>query len=824
MNKLKTILIATTMIVTSLRGLAQEKNGTLSGAIGDEKGKPVESATITLLQAKDSSRLRTALSDKSGHFRIDHIATGKYLVAASSVGHQLSYSAPFEISASHSSVTLPSLVLPTEIKDLKAVAVVAKKPFIEQKADRMIVNVDASPTNAGSSALDVLEKTPGVTLDKDDNISLKGKQGVMVMIDNKPTYMSSAQLASYLKGLPASSLDQIEVMTNPSAKYDAAGNSGIINIKTKKNKTKGFNGSLSLNHSQGVYPKPSGNINLNYRNGKTNFFFNGGYGRWEGYNKLDITRKYLDGTPAKSVTSIFTQETNMHFANPELNLKFGMDYYLSKKTTLGFVLSGSRSTENFRSNSNIFLRDPNNTIDSIVFSPNTNNTVWKNGSINLNFRHQFDSTGTELTADADYVRYSSHRDQYFDNRTLNPDLTLRSENILTGHLPTDIDIYTFKSDYTRPINKGLKLEAGVKTSYVSTDNTAAYFNVIQDVPVVDTTKTNYFLYHENVNAAYVNMTRELKKWTIQAGLRYENTNYSGHQLGNGTETNKDSSFSRSYGSLFPTLYISYKASDKNTFSINYGRRIDRPAYQDLNPFLFFLDQYTYQAGNPYLQPQFTHNVELSHTYNSLLTTTLNYSSTENFFTETFDQDGHATIVRRGNIGRRQNAGIAISAQVPVAKWWKSILYTNLNYSKFSGVLYGEDLNVEATNLLLNVNNQFSFGHGWGGEISGFYRTKGVEGQIMIDPMGQASSAVTKKVLKDQASLKLGIRDIFYTQQNKGYINFQQTQATFRNSRDSRQVTFSFTYRFGKPLKEGGKKHTSNGAGEEQNRVRAGGNN
>ena len=824
MKKMTTYLTALFLTIASLRGLAQTPAGTISGGVGDEGRKPIEAATISLLNSKDSSRIRSTVTDKAGHFTFDKVREGKYLVSASTVGHATAYSSAFELSPASPTVTVTPLVLSTATRSLQEVAVVGKKPFIEQKADRMVVNVDASPSNAGSTAMDVLERSPGITIDKDDNISLKGKQGVTVMIDNKPTYLSAAQLASYLKSLPASALDQIEIMTNPSSKYDASGTSGIINIKTKKNKTKGFNGSVTLTHTQGVYPKPSGSLNLNYRNGKTNFFLNGGYSRWEGYQSLDIGRTYLDPGPDRVVNSIFTQNTAMHFKNPEMNLKFGMDYYLSNKTTIGFVVSGFRNKEGQTSESRIFLKDSHNSVDSIVYSPSTNNTTWKNASANVNFRHQFDSTGRELTADIDYVRYTSGSDQYFDNITYFPDMVKKNETILTGDLPSVINIYTLKSDYTRPLSKDLKLEAGIKSSYVNTDNNANYFNLINNTPEVDTTKTNHFLYRENINAAYLNLSKQYKKWSFQAGLRLENTNYSGHQLGNGQSTiNKDSTFTRSYVNLFPTVYISYQANTKNQFTLNFGRRIDRPAYQDLNPFLFFLDQYTYQAGNPYLQPQFSNNAEFSHTYNNFLTTTLNYSFTTDFYSETFEQSGRATIVRRGNIGSRQNAGIAVSAQVPVAKWYTAILYGNVNYNKFSGMLYGEPINVEATTLLLNLNNQFTFGHGWTGEVSGFYRTKGVEGQIVIRPMGQASAAIAKKILKDKGSVKLGIRDIFYTQQVKGYINFQQTEATFHNNRDSRQVSATFTYRFGKPLKGSPGRRQHNGATDEQSRVNAGGN-
>lgn len=818
------ITIITALLLASLTSFSQsEKVKNVSGSLQDEAQKPLEAASVSL-RTMDSATVKTIVSDKKGSFNFYDIAKGKYFVSISLVGHNSYSSSVFEIANAKSFVQLGTITLSQQTKDLKSVSVVGIKPFIEQKADRMIVNVDASPSNTGASVMDVLEKSPGVAVDKDGNISLKGKQGVTIMIDNKPTYMTAAQLASYLKSLPSSAVDQLEIMTNPSAKYDAAGNSGIINIKTKKNKAKGFNGSVTLTHTQGVYPKPSGSINLNYRTGKANFFFNGGYTHWEGYQDLDINRNYLDGT-GKQITSIFTQHTNMKFVNPELNAKIGMDYYLTNKTTIGIVLSGFQNKENDNSSSTIFLKDPNNIVDSIVYSPSTNNNVWKNGSVNLNFRHEFDSQGTELTADADFIKYNSTSNQYFDNINYTPNWTEKYATVLTGNLPADINIYSFKTDFSHSFKNELKFEAGLKTSYVATDNMAGYFNVVNNVPQVDTTKTNRFLYYENINAAYINFNKQFKKLSIQAGLRLENTNYHGHQLGNAyTVDNNDSSFQKSYVNLFPTIYISYQANAKNQFVINYGRRIDRPAYQDLNPFLFFLDQYTYQAGNPYLQPQFSDNIELSHTYNNFLTTTLNYSYTKNFFAETFEQQEQATIVRNGNIGVRQNMGIAMSAQIPIEKWWTSIWYVNYTYNKFTGMLYGSDINISSPTVLLNVNNQFKLNHGWGAELSGFYRSKGVEGQILLQPFGQMSAAISKQILKEKGSLKLGIRDMLRTQIIKGTIDFQQTDASFRNTRDSRQVSLTFTYRFGKPIKGTQPHRNTGGANDESSRVKTGGNN
>jgi hypothetical protein len=464
--------------------------------------------------------------------------------------------------------------------------------------------------------------------------------------------------------------------------------------------------------------------------------------------------------------------------------------------------------------------------DSVVQANSYNNNTWKNGTVNLNLRHRFDSTGKELTADLDYAGYIARTSQTFTNTTFDPKMDMLHEENLRGDLPVTIRIYTAKVDYSQSLGKA-KIETGLKSSYVNTTNAANYYVVSNGGEAIDYSKTNMFDYKENINAAYLNYNRQFGKFGVQAGLRYEHTRLEGYQHGN--PQRPDSSFQRSYGNLFPTLFISYEASKNHQWGFNIGRRIDRPAYQDLNPFLFFLDNYTYQAGNPYLRPQYTNNVEVSHTFKGFLTTTVNYSHTKDFHTETFEQiqlpngeAGYATIVRQGNIGKRDNAGIAVSAQIPVKKWWTAILYTNLNYSKFSGELNNEMVDVEATTLLLNINNQFKFGKGWSAELSGFYRTKGAEGQILINPLGQASAGAAKQILKGKATLKLSARDLFYTNKVSGNINFQNTQAYFRNVRDTRQVTISFLYRFGKPIK-GLPQRRNGGSSDEQNRVKMGNN-
>ena len=316
---------------------AQVNEGSISGTVADGGDqKIIDAATVSLFEAKDSSLFKIGLTTKTGNFIFEHVPFGKYYILATSTGHLKTYSPVVEVN-SNVMVAAGTLQLTSDIKTLKEVTIAAKRPFIERKIDRTIINVDAAITNAGTTALEVLEKSPGVTVDKDGNISLKGKQGVLIMLDGRPSYLSGQELANLLKNMPSSVIDQIEIMTNPSAKYDAAGNSGIINIKTKKNKLKGLNGSLSTSIIQGRFTKTNNSLNLNYRTGKVNIFGNYSYSYWHGYEDLYIHRNFRN-TITKNLETIFDQQSNMQNRSQEHNIKLGMDFYANKKTTAGIVL------------------------------------------------------------------------------------------------------------------------------------------------------------------------------------------------------------------------------------------------------------------------------------------------------------------------------------------------------------------------------------------------------------------------------------------------------------------------------------------------------
>lgn len=791
---------------------AQQAKGVIKGQVTDGGARAAESATISLLHAKDSSLVKIGLGDKTGSFQFEHLNTGKYLVSVSAVGHETVYSETVEITAAGNTVQLKALQLVPVAKSVTGVTVVSRKPLIEQKAGKTVINVEASSTNTGLNAMELLEKTPGVSVDNDGNISVKGKQGVTVLIDGKPTYLSGADLAALLKNMQSSQLDQIEVMTNPPAKYDAAGNSGIINIKTKKGLMRGMNGNANLNYSQGFYARYNGGVNLNYRNEKLNVF--GGYngGRYENYNRMLIDRNLYDANSVK-LRSI-DQVSRNHPYGTYNNIKAGADYYFNKKNVAGIVVNTGFNNNDEDPYNRTNIRDADGNVTSRFYSFSANKRRSTNISTNFNYKHTFDSTGRELTTDVDVLYYRNRSNNQLTTQSLTADgQKVGDDVILRGTIPSEINIYSAKVDYVHPFNKSMKLEAGAKSSYVETDNRVNYLRNSGADWVADA-RSNHFVYKENINAIYGILSRTAGKWELSAGLRLENTNAEGHQLSN------DSLFKRHYTNLFPNVGIGFNASEKNQFNFSYSRRLMRPDYDALNPFIYFLDSLTYGQGNPYLQPQFTNNLELSHTFNRFLTTTINYTRTNDIITELLKQntDKNETYQTRENLSSMRQWGISVMGNVPVRKWWNLNLYVNVFNNHFKGLYNNDPVEVEYTSLMMHGTSSFNFAKTWSAELSGWFRTRSTEGLLVANNMGALNAGISKQIMKKKATVKLGIRDIFFTQQFSGFARYSDVDVNIRGRRDSRQANLSFTYRFGKSTIKPERRRGS-GAEDEQSRVK-----
>lgn len=813
---------------------AQNKPGVISGLVTGPDKKPIAAATVQLLKAGSHTLAKAAVTDNTGKFTFEKVAEGNYVISISAVGYEKKLTEQITISAGNSNIELAATELVVQTKSLTGISVVATKPFIEQKPDRTVVNVEASPSNAGATAMEVLEKSPGISVDNDGNISLKGKQGVIIMMDGKPTYLSAADLANMLKNMPASALDQIEIMTNPSAKYDASGNSGIINIKTKKGKTKGSNGSITLgnvssllrrNGKEELVWKPTLSVNYNYKKNKVNLFGNYVYNYREGRSVMDIVSRYYDN--GKQLDSINRVNTYFRFRNNNYTLKLGMDYTPNKKNTYGIVLNGFLFAGRPTPQTNTTFSDLNGNVFSRLNSKTLNKLSWNNFGTNLNYKHSFDSLGTELTLDLDYSHYKNVSDQLLSTGFFDGNYYQTADSMfLKGHLPAAIDIYSVKSDFVRNLKSKVKLEAGIKSSYVQSDNLVDYLRKMGSNWAPDA-RNNHFIYTENINAAYINASKSYKKVDVQAGLRMENTNTKGVQTTNNSEVKK------SYVSLFPSVFINYNANTKNAITVSASRRLQRPNYQDLNPFTFFLDSLSYRQGNPYLTPQFSYNYELKHTYNNKLSTTLNYTVTTDVISQIIKRKrgsnnelvGFLTI---DNIARFTNTGIAVTTPVKPAKWWNMNLFINVYRNHYQGTYISTentqskvvDLDLAYTSFSFNMNNSFTIGKGWTGELGGFYNYKNVQQLSLTYPMGQLNLGLAKNnLLKGKASLRLSARDPFGWMRFKALTQYGNVDISVLNRFDSRQYGVNFTYRFGK--QQGQSKRKSSGTEEEQQRVGAG---
>ena len=791
-------------------GLEAQVIGSISGTVIQEKGKPVAGATVTLLRGKDSNVIKLSAANKDGGFLFDQVGPGIYLIGVTAAGHRRSVSAKIEVN--QQSTQLPPITLRPLNKELAGVTVTAKRPLIEQRIDRTIVNVDASIMNIGATALEVLEKSPGITVDKDGMISLKGKEGVLITVDGRPTQLSGPDLANLLRNMNASQLDQIEIMTNPPARYDAAGNVGIINIRSKKIQTDGYNGTASVTYMQGRYPKISDGLNFNYRNNKINLFGNLGHNFRRAYSNLNIQRNILDN--AGTVQNYFDQGAAMSQEGSNYNIKAGLDFFANKNTTFGLILNKTSSPSETESRTTTTIFDRSKVIESTTLAEIESSTDFQSNGANLNFRRLMNSNGRELTADMDYINYGSDNRQFMANSFFDVNgNTLRRGDSLKGGLPQDIKVYSGRLDYVHPLKNNAKFEAGIKSSFVKTDNNAVYDSIHNGILMRDYNRSNHFIYEENINAAYVNLSTALsRKVTAQLGLRLENTNTNGTQILTGEKFNKD------YTQLFPTAYLQYKANDKHTFGLNYGRRIRRPDYRHLNPFIRFIDKYTYSQGNPDLRPQFSNNIEVSHIYKNVITTTLNYSATTDIIDNVIEQRGQEAYRRPSNIASLHQYGIAINTNNNITKWWMSNININAFTNRYKGVINNSPVSLTASSYIINGIQQFKLSKTFNAEISGRFRSGWLEGLERAKPIGFVGAGLSKQVLKNKGTLRFTVRDIFHTQKFRTEGKYANVDFRFQQVGDSRVAAIGFTYRFSKGKRIAPVKRTAGSTGEEEGRV------
>ena len=784
----KAILFGISLCVSFI---AIGQTGQITGLLIGPDQTPIIYANMVLHLAKDSSIVKVEPSDDTGRFSFRNIAGGAYFIRASYVG-LASLTIPGVKVQQDASVDLGKILLGSKSVDLQTATVTAQRVILEVKADRTVFNVQGTINSAGQNAIELLRKAPGVFVDNNENISVLSRSGVLVYIDGKRLPLTGDDLSNYLRSLPAEQIDRMDIITNPSAKYEAEGNAGIIDIHLKKDKNIGANGTVSTNASQGRYFRGNVNLSGNYRNKKMNIFGNAGVNGGQNYTLLLFN---------STQNNIRLNESN-RFAggNQAYDYRLGTDLFIDKKNTLGFMVSGRRSTNDRKIFNRIAITgEDSQGVDSLLVADNTADDERTQYTFNINYR--FESEGKLLNVDLDYGRYRNGSIRFQPNRYFDQsEEVMLTEIINTFDTPRDIDIYTFKLDYEKKIGKST-LSLGSKVSAVSTDNTFLFFDQIDGIDRQNDRRSNRFFYDENVYAGYMNINGPInEKWKFSAGLRAEQTDATGDLRAFVPEL-EEPPVDFNYLSWFPSAGLTYQMAPKHAFNLNYGRRINRPDYNVLNPFNNQLSEISYEKGNPFLQPEIVNNLELGYTLAYRYNFKLAYSRTIDQITRLIgpsDFDERANFITWANLANQQIYSLNISAPFTVVKGWDA--YINFSGSHIDNQAdYGDEgvVDVQVWSYNFFQQHTLDLGKGYKGEVSGWFSGPGVWGGVFLyDPSWSLNIGLQKKFLGDKLNVKLSVQDIFYESGWSGVSSFNGLVSTGSGNWDSRRASISLSYNFG----------------------------
>ncbi|UPL50736.1 outer membrane beta-barrel protein [Hymenobacter sublimis] len=791
---------------------AQVHPAAVVGTVRTSTGAAVEYATITLHRAADSAVVKTEFSDAAGQFHLAPSVGGRYLVSAAQLGYGRAWLGPLEVTAAPLPAPLAFVLTAGAATQLKGVTVTGQRPTFERLADRTIVNVEGSTLSAGNTVLDVLGRAPGVSLDANDNLALRGKQGLLVLIDGKRQPMTGAELANLLRSLPAEQVSTVELITNPPAKYDAQGGAGIIAINLKKDQRLGTNGSLNTAYGRGRYGKFTSGLSLNHRQKKLNLYGSYAYANRQSFQELDFSRTYRQDAGTTGLKTVQRNTPRGHLQSH--TWRAGADYSLSKQTTLGAVVSGLSSQTPSKGLNEAAYFDAQNQLLGRSISINRRNLLTPNVAGNLTLRHLFpkDSLGTpELTADADVAHYGITRT--LDLATTYQAPLTTTPGTLLGDQSGTLTLWGAKIDYIRPLRHRLRLEAGVKITQVSSDNDVLFVRTRDGVSQVDLGLTNRFRYSENINAAYVSLTRTRPELTVTAGLRGEQTNATGRQDVGQT------SFSRHYFQLFPNLTLRRTLSDKHELTFALSRRLDRPTYNQLNPFRSYVDATSYRTGNPALWPATSVQAELTHTFRHKISTALSYTRTNRPVVNVYLLDADQLVASTDvNLRTQEYYGLTLTAPLEPAKWWKLYANAELFFIQFQGLVDGATPPAGQPGAIISLNNSLALGHGWSADLNSSYNSREQFAFQTIRSFGQVGAGVQKQLGK--TLIRLNATDIFYTTPLRVTSRYRVLEESYRSAQDSRVVTASLTYRFGND-KVAAARRRATGAEDEKRRAATG---
>lgn len=787
-SSLKRELIFSSLLFCFFVSAYGQKIGNITTKVIDDTKQGVEFATNVLYKAQDSTIVKIAMSEADGSVSFEGVRFGNYYLHTTYVGFKEVYT---NLTLDTPKKELPVIQLQSSTV-LDEVVVNSRKKLVQKKIDRVILDVGATMAADGGNLSDVLSISPGITVGNNGAVTLRGKTGVIVLIDGRRSYLNGADLENYINSMPANQFSKIEIMTNPPAKYDADGNAGVINIITNRNYQKGWEIDVASSYKQGRYAEIANSVGWNANTKSINLFGNVSFTDKNDFDDYLIDRNFRDAN--NNLESVFDQNTFIKRENNYLTSRLGLDYFVSPKTTIGFLVGSQFTKGESSTRNNTYLKDNTNTVTQTLIAPATSDVEYTNIQANVHAVHKIDDTsGKVVSVDLDYLRYDSSVDQNFENNLYDNSGNLSSSEKLINNLPQLIDIYTAKIDYTHPISDDSKVEVGAKTSFVKTDNNAKYYEKVGNQLVENTNLSNHFKYDENVNAAYLNYTQNFGAITLQAGVRVEQTKVEGNQI------TQNTTFENKYTKVLPSAFITYDLDEESQIGISYGRRIQRPDYRDLNPFRFFYDKYTFEEGNPALNPQFSNNYELSYsTFGGAITLTGYYNKTEDIITDVIFQNAaqNETYIKKDNLNDLTAYGATLNAGLPIMDNWSVSLNLDYSKNKLEGMVNNNNFNIETGTFSGFMLHQYKFARSWKFELGAWYVSKSISDTFIQEPYGRLALAVGKSLWGGKGKIRLSGNDIFGWTKFVGKSAFPNTDVRVDNTWQTKTIKLAFTYKFG----------------------------
>lgn len=794
------LLLFTFLFYGSIAKSQDKPTFNLQGVVASGEYK-LEGASIQLLALEKKVPARHTMSGVDGKFIFSGLSSGSYLLSIGYMGYKSYTSDTLKVSAD---LVLPIIKLETISSNLKEVQVVAELPAVVQQLDKLVIDVSRNVAANGSSALEVLEKSPGISLDQNGNLMMKGKADPVVMINGRPVQLSGTDLTEMLRGIAANNINKVELISNPSARYEAAGNAGIIDIKLNKAIKKGMNGNISLNGGSGKFFKSNNGGNFNYRQGDFSATANYNYAYRGDFVDMEATHRF--GERSDGVASSF-QDFYQDITFGSHTSRLGMEYLLGKNTTLGTELFSTFTKIN---------RDIDNVTSLYGADKNLNgfrnmltNTIndRKNYGVNFNVRHLFDTLGTAIGMDIDLAKFNLDDRQSYDFGYLNANHQPTKDPIsLFNNSDGILDIRSGAVNFEKPFLKG-KLELGGKFSHISSVTDVDFYDRIGQELLPNAELSSTFNYNEQIQAGFANYGKKLDKINLQLGLRAERTVGQGRGM---------TTFGRKYVQLFPSGAISYQLNQKHGLGFNFSRRIGRPSYSQLNPYFYFIEPTIRVAGNPELLPALNYTMDINYTLNSKYIIGLNYFRSTNPITETQILDNANNIlVGFTNLESYESYSLVLTLPFKLTKWFSSS--TNLSgfYGSYYGEIDGQTVSNARPHLTINSSNSFTFGK-WSAQLIGNYNGRQYYGNIELKANMSITAAVQRSFMNKKATLGINLSDVFFTNNIRWANAMQRFTVDGTRLRDSRTALLNFTYKFGG--NESSLRRKSGSAEEEKSRA------